>query len=1105
MQDRNLYASQTHTGNGNNELTFQESEIARFELQQVTQHVIELAPDRIRKPLSTAISLITHGKQQDAALIISALESTNSLNHEASVALAALRVLSDKNPDSEDVKNLLENKKSCHNSFVIDLIVASLIRNDIINEEFDIALERYESISSPGNLTNNFYLKWLAEYKNIQKFYESNKLDLTTDTLIAIVYGYLRVDAVQDATKIVNRMKGKQELPHVRKLAYLCIAAQLNGIFGKAHYWTISTKEKSIVEKVIEESKHYIRSQDVDSNVINIVSACLYNTDFEDEELIELCLTKDGIQNKLPQEIEEQLHFIKSRDPKVFSDEELTKLLEAKSNPELRASIADKITKELKLNSLQYLYIQNLFTQEQLRNLLDQGLTVDSDDEFTKNVCKLRLFLIANEHSTELSVLNDLVNYVIQDIEKIGKIILPPLLLNIARGLQKHKLFEQAIKLLELCLPKEAWLSPLYDYYLDLLFQTKQYGKLTKALDFITEASWNFNCWALKATLHRINGDLGAEISSLEHLVKRHENNISVWHSLTSAYERAGAKTKIIELSRQIPTALFDKPTDEAWQILFSMMRNGLFNCIEPVVLKWFVEDPETISAPITDFALMGQFNGVEYDFSHTVGNIRSCYVLKNAQGKVLTKLIVDEYEGKHSNLLDSQSPHAQSLIQSTVGDAMQFGVEEFTVQEIVPPFLGAAWRIAPKIRTQQNDGSDVFQLIELPSGEDENIAESMANLLSKLTPEDEQNEIQRHPQLPIQIKANWLFETNNFESAIQITLDKDCVKNQIPETISDSKNLVLDLYSVAFISLLGLYKTRTFTDRNYFITSITKSLLETWLEHSKKEHLRASLGAGGKLLVSNEKHILNQRLVKGVEFILENTSLIQTQLEDIPINLVKFEDFMDTSTFSSLCACSLLGYDYLSFDHNFVMLFKDTNLAFANAHGLYLTSFDQLSFKEQQLSLCLLYTANVNVPVRYKTLTNLAITNRPEALSLIAHIINGWKPNSKDSDSFLNLLALLVLAGIRQRFFSKNIIDESIGAKLVFTALSCARLDTVEQGYIEDLIITLFIRVLELSPQSERFLKFIQTHLEAFATCNFLDIEYMNQVVQNHFRKLAN
>lgn len=48
MQERNIYVSQKHNGMGNNELTLKDNEFNNFELKQVTQHVIELAPESPR-------------------------------------------------------------------------------------------------------------------------------------------------------------------------------------------------------------------------------------------------------------------------------------------------------------------------------------------------------------------------------------------------------------------------------------------------------------------------------------------------------------------------------------------------------------------------------------------------------------------------------------------------------------------------------------------------------------------------------------------------------------------------------------------------------------------------------------------------------------------------------------------------------------------------------------------------------------------------------------------------------------------------------------------------------------------------------------------------
>lgn len=1102
MERQSIVLNQTHNRDGHNQINLSNSELGNVQLTQITQRVIELAPENIQSSIKKVTKLISQGQQRDAELIISTLELTNSLDNESQSALLALKLLSINTIPNDLIQSLKEKKSNCSNLFVLDLINAALIRNDIITEQTSNAIQRFNQLITPGNLTTSLFLKLVAEHKYIQKFYKEHCLDLTDETLISIAYGYLRVNAIDDAFDIIKNLSCSEDDLSIKKLRFLCNAAKLNNIFLKSDYWSLSINNKLLFDDVIRDLKAYIAENVIDDDIINVTASCLDFLDFEEQELIQLCNSNREQMSGFPQDVKEALLYIKTKNSKVFSNQEITEVIELQTDSQLRASVIDKITHQLKLSPLQYKNIQFILTNEKLRELIAQGLTVETEDSFVKDLSKLKLLTLSAHSPLSSSDREDITSLVKKVIANENYRIESKLVLSIAKDLQKYSLHQYAIQLVSLNLQKNTWLSPLHEFYLELLFQAKQYSTLKHRLQLLPVESWNINCWAHRVNLLQFTGDLCTEIETIESLTTQYAHNISIWSTLISAYERADEHQKIVNVISKIPIELFERPTEQAWTILFSLLRHDQFHYIEPIILNWFIDNPEKVSVPISNFVLNGAMINAKFDFSSHVKHIHSCYVLDNKYGTKRIKLIVDGYQGQHTNIINSQSPNAKSLLKGDVGDIIDFGIEEFTIKEILPPFLGVAWRIAPSIRTQQNDGSDAFQLIELPSSEDENeVISSITQVLTKLSPSSKPNKIQKHSQIPIQIKGHLLFKSDILEAAIKVILDKDCFKNSMPETESNSNTWALDIYSIIFISIFDLYHGNAFEELDCIITQETRDIIEKWLTRAKKEHLRAGIGEQGNLVVIDEENILNQKIISGIEWVLKHSSVTKRQLMNLPIELTKLEEFLDISTFSTLSICAINNYSYLTFDRNMCHLLKETELTFSNAQYFFLSQLEKQSLKQQQETLNLLYSTNFIVPVQYKTVVNFARTQNSTYLELIIKILHSWKVSSPNDQNFLNLMGYLISVGINYKFLADNIIDDSLGTKLAYSALNCARPDKVANGYIEDIVVGLFIKVLEGTNAHKQYFNFVLSFLFDFAKCNFLDTEYITSILSSHFQ----
>lgn len=1099
MHRKELSACQIHLGDGSNSLSVSTtSGIDKVELNQVSKQIISLAPDNIHAPVTKAIGYITSENFELADVIIATLESTNSLNFEANLAIKSLKLLCSKAPNILEVDELAQAKYLSKSPLVLDLITAVQMRSDTLIGEPEKAKERYQKIELHGEISVNLYYRSLAEKSELIEYYDKNKIELSLTKLISLAYGLIRTDTVEYIEKISKDLNKYRELPHVSKVILLCNAIKINSSFFEKHFWYFSKKEKNLLDQVLHQIKDEIRNNNIDDNFAQIVAVFLHNTDFMDKELVNLSSSSPKLINKLPLEVKEYLEFLESEDIEALSSSRFKSQVQLQNDPKTKESSKLKVQETLLLSALEYQFIEELFSNEEIKDLLDEGLSVEAEEDIVKSVCKLRLSLVSSPKNSESRIAIEALAKPTFDKYRNEFINLrPELLIEISKGLAARELPELSLNYIDSVFREDIWFSPFIDSYIDVLSDLAQFSKLEKILNSYSKEEWSFNGWTKKIRLLQENNDLEGEVKVLEHLNNFYKENLSVWANLLVAYEKLGWVEKIRSVKTEIPKSVFYPPSIHAWQAFFILIKNGDFEFVEPIIMDLFVSDPDSTSGPLTDLTLSLTLHGGDscYKPSDKLCRYGLCYILRGKKGQKLTKLIVDDYKGNHACILDSSSPNAELLAHKKVGDQVSFGIDEYEIIEITPPFLGAAWRIAPSLRSALNDGSDAFQLIELPT--EKNAVESMTEALAKLTPKKDPSIIHNHPLLPIQVKGKLLGSIDLVESALQVTLDHSCVKNGMTHLGNISQNMILDVYSAVFISISGIFHAPSFLNTKYFMTPQTESAIQSWLVGSKKTVGRAGISDEGTLFLNDAKHPLNIKIIEGLEFLLENSSACNPQLIDLPIDLVKMKEFVDISTFSSLSASLSLGFDFLSFDTQLRSVVAEPKISFSNAQSFYLTLFDELTLSDKKFCLTILHDIKLNAPVQYKTLVDLIITNDPSSLLLVANLLQSFKINVNQLQDVMDVLALVAFSGIRQCYFADNIIDRGIGEKLLFSAFASVIVPCGDERYMEDLVAELIIRVIEKCTFSKRFTSFGLRMIEDFIHGYFLDMTYIKKIIE--------
>jgi tetratricopeptide (TPR) repeat protein len=223
---------------------------------------------------------------------------------------------------------------------------------------------------------------------------------------------------------------------------------------------------------------------------------------------------------------------------------------------------------------------------------------------------------------------------------------------------------------------------------------------LNSILSEINQRDWSAEIWQIKARQLDRQHEYTDAIKAIENAIELKPLSIYGWYLLVYLHNKSGSDKKVITtILDRIPESVFSRPSNLGFTLLAKMITGGDFTKAESHLIRWFIADPEGCSIPFTNVYL--RFLITECDAAPRLSNTtEDCLggVRYSSDGKVATKLLVNDDIETHHTLLSVSSPLGKLLSGMTIDETKPHGMLDIKLLERPPPYI-ATFQIASTLR----------------------------------------------------------------------------------------------------------------------------------------------------------------------------------------------------------------------------------------------------------------------------------------------------------------------------------------------------------------------------------------------------------------------
>jgi len=1093
---------------------------------KITNVFQSIAPEVLRKPIELILSNIRDRNHNGAKTQFEIIKATASLDANSEAILDMLSVH----------LNLLEEKEkittySSLNSFLnnspdslsCDLCLSTLIRLDAENNRIDDARERFQNTSHLGKYSKEAFYELVAVADELEVIYEDNRINLDESDLNGLVRGSFRTENLELGLTVANRLN--EVFPSLNSKVLLLFAKSLvlfntNKLQGQ-HFWTISATLKSELFQIAGEIICLINeSNGKDLRLFNLAVPCLHNVSGEHKELSDICWKYIDEVEKINSDIAAVLHNIYAKDTSKFEGELQRKHATAQHDKEFRAQLVNGILSSKNISIAEFIFLTDFSGKRDISRWAKSGGIVSGQENLETDLANLLLNLTLLENTNNRVDVEDIrvkADYFVKNYQDKLSVLNPVRLLELVEKLLLFpKLSSIACDLINPMLPmSDLWVSPIVKCYLNGLLVSGQMKTLTHVLTKINKREWDGFVWIVQARLFEQEKRYKEAITSVEKAQGQNYDSLDSWNFLVYLYKRLNVTNQELHLVlRRVPDEILSENSALALALVFEIGRADDFQRAEQIILSWFIENPNACAKAMTDFCLNFIINGAEMPASKSVGSCLSGVVFKK-DNEVLTKLLIDGDCLSHPCLLDVNSSLGECINEMSAGESKQCGMYDITLNERLPPLI-ATFRMAGTLRDDINDGSDPFFLlnIHIPTEkEPEPEADAFAPLKRILSASrgntNKKDELLNNPDWPLILKGFFLCRHSPVEAALELLHTKSYVKYQLPNFgESLPSEVVLDIYTIIYLSLTGLAFGISDKSIKFIITEETKVAIEAWLKEIKHEdYMSVGVRPDGGLWRQTADDIKQStqysQICRALDLILTECEVADPLLVDMPAELFQFQDIVDNSVYSTMKLSVSNDIPWLSIDETFARLFMSSGWRVVNTTTLFKELGSSLSFEQKKEGLYLYAQEVIPYSLTFQDLILLSTSDDEHTHYFLAKIIflhpNAYKETTVAADCLSTLLIPVlakayldgeILKGLRIHNARNNGYAERIFNACSYVVMQC-------DGVKAELAFSMLLfRLVEQFRSIPTMIKLICVMATEFAKGHFLCITRINKHV---------
>lgn len=1070
---------------------------------------------------STVEAIFSHlnSKSADkAADIHGSISETGNLDVEAKKLFSALEIRIGISLDHNDEKALDKINSilgSAKDELVLD--VANHVKLLLLNKS-SITTEAIKGIISKdysGKYSWIAYWELFAEIDEIKDCFNQEKSDLTELELCSLIRGAIRLNNPY-ATEIANHLILLSNSFNTRVLHLLARVVSLNDQIQSKHIWLATYSEYMSVRKFSDDLIELINEcRGSDNRLLIVANSLTINYAFGDlQELSQTAHKYVANIEQVDSEYGKRLRFV--YDDPIDALETLPKLARASRDKKYKSSLIEDIVarNSISLDDSMALAIHG--TTSSIQAWLKSGGTVDAESSMESDYAILELKTIsATSDQSNDSLEKEHEKFCNDYSAKLSELSVPSLRKHCER-LSELGLLGAIINLLKpLVATSDSWASPIVELYASALLNNNQYQTLHELLSGINRDIWSDSLWEIESGLHFSNQKYDKSIAALEEAIKLDANNLRYWFNLTISMRANESDDESIKKTlNKIPAECFDKSSGYGYKILSEKARVGEWKFVQKILLKWFVSSPEREAKELTDFyfqTIIDDKTSSEPELESSIGNC-ICGVEFLEDGKLKTKIIVRD-ASENSRLILENSRLGELLSKMEVGDSEEIAMRDITLKSKLPPLI-AAFRVASEIRNELRiEGDNFFYSFELPEEPDEMVAA----LERKVRTGQATEEFYSKPDIPLYIKGYHYNRVDPIRSAFFHLTNPKSLKHEMPNTgMENCEELILDLFSIAYLSLSGLVDSLLEKGKKIFITVETKDVIEDWLKKISQDNWGqlASIPGRGLLLQSSEEFRANtsdQR--KDLERVIRHAEIVGPSITDYSNDVRRVGEMLDWTILSTMKAAISSQKPWLCIDAFLVAIADSLSFDYVNVNSLVFALTDQKPIQNKMRGICLNVSANMPFPISYKDIFELSQRDDHDSLyclSVLIGRIHASMPDMGDPVAYLRLILSRVLSNT---YFNQNVLvfgqvempPSFRWIEQIFYAC-CNKIVNVSRagGSAEERLAALLADLLWVFKEVENLTKYICYLASKYISGHFMSFDEVNRCIKKRFEVLG-
>ena len=1025
------HSIQIHKGTGDNISGNKNISIENLNIYQ------EIASKNIQKNVTQILNDLRDYKIDEAKIKLTTLQSLGCLDEESSAIIETLSIHANliAKENIDNALSVINRYLSKHKNLLIrDLCLSALINLSCHQGYHQEAKERYLNEEHPGEYAKKSYYTFLADTDELIEVFNSEKFSLTENELGGIIGGALCHNEGEFAYQ-VSRFLDHNFKSYNSEFSILhSRAVKLNPILSNTHYWLCSSELRS---ELMDICNQLIRSFEVSKNrnyrIFNIATPLIHYLRGDHKDLLSLC-------RKYINEVEKIDNFVAHCiDQNIvienvgLSEIDSKKIFEDES---YRKEKLEKVLRKKQISSKEAFFIGKFASSQQIRNWLEEYGEFSTKDKTESDFNSFYLKTLSVTNNKDLKYINEIrcdFNLLINKYSEIIKELNPEYILEIAEKLIHIGLAYESSHLLNLLIPIQDsfWNSQLIYIYINSLYEGQQYSQLSQFLNKVEKKTWNNDIFIIKAVITSFEGNLVEAVKIIKEALNYNILCLKSWEYLV--HLNIMLKTEKIEnILNEIPLELFNEPSKVGNNLLILMAKNNLFNKAEKIIVSWFIQDPNNTFIYLSDFNLNLLNYNIELSsdainkllFSGTINNCLGGITYKLGN-KIITKLIIENPTLNHEIILDTSSPIAKFLNELSVGERRKHSMGFIEIIEKTTPYITAA-KLANTLRVKLNDGSDGFNYFTYPYDLEEITQYFEGNLY--FIENDKNDEIYKNPLIPIIFKTYIMEKQQDpIQAALnQFTDDKYVKHNLINVGDESAKDIIVDVYTIFYLTLTQLSKNIEKTGLNIKITIETKLYLENWIEKIESEKYRTFENDDNRKTTvdPSENIIINYSdMIIEMKHLIKIADIIYPKLIDVNPVLLFFKKFMDIGTYSTILSAISLDIHLLCIDQVLIKYLQSSNIKIYNPINLFAKLGNSLDFQSKKLGLYLHASECIPYVPTLDDLYLLAASQDNSADIWLVKMLNKYSGAIGDNfEEYSKLLATILFTfisnGIRQGKF---------------------------------------------------------------------------------------